>query len=178
MAVASFIADLASRLAQLQSVAQSTDYAEGIWLGELFQPEAFITATRQTVAHKNGWSLEQLVLQLGIEQPDTAESFGVRGKFGTELYSTSRMVADLSGLKLEGSSWSSSGLTLNEGGSVNLGTSQLTWERIDACKIASKSVNIPVYLNGDRLDVLFAVDLASDVSQATVAQRGVCLTAA
>ena len=89
-----------------------------------------------------------------------------------------RIVADLSGLKLEGSSWSSSGLTLNEGGSVNLGPSQLTWERIDACKLASKSVNIPVYLNGDRLDVLFAVDLASDISQATVAQRGVCLTAA
>lgn len=80
VAVASFIVDLVSRLAQLQAVARSTDYTGGIWLGGLFQPEAFITATRQAVAHKNGWSLEQLVLQLGIEQPDTAESFGVRGQ--------------------------------------------------------------------------------------------------
>lgn len=86
--------------------------------------------------------------------------------------------ANISGLKLEGSSWSSSGLTLSDGGSVNLGPSQLSWERIDACKLASRSVNVPVYLNGDRLDVLFAVDLASAISQATVAQRGVCVTAA
>lgn len=80
VAVASFITDLASRLAQLQTVARSADYSDGIWLGGLFQPEAFITATRQAVAHKNGWSLEQLVLQLGVEQPDTPESFGVRGQ--------------------------------------------------------------------------------------------------
>lgn len=84
---------------------------------------------------------------------------------------------DIPGLKLEGASWTASGLALNDGRPVALGESQLSWQRIDACKLATKSVNLPVYLNGDRLDVLFAIDLPSDISQSTVAQRGVCLTA-
>lgn len=86
--------------------------------------------------------------------------------------------ADPTGLKLEGADWTGSGVSLNDGRSVPLKTSRLSWERIDACKLAAKAVNLPVYLNGDRLDVLFAVDLPSDLSQATVAQRGVCLIAA
>lgn len=80
VAVASFITDLASRLAQLHNVSQSPESSDGIWLGGLFQPEAFITATRQTVAHKNGWSLEQLRLQLGIEQSVNPEGFTVKGE--------------------------------------------------------------------------------------------------
>jgi len=36
-----------------------------MWLGGLFIPEAFITATRQFVAHANSWSLEKLYLQVG-----------------------------------------------------------------------------------------------------------------
>ena len=35
-----------------------------VWLGGLFIPEAFITATRQYVAHANSWSLEKLYLEV------------------------------------------------------------------------------------------------------------------
>lgn len=31
-----------------------------VWLGGMFFPEAYITATRQLIAQNNGWSLEQL----------------------------------------------------------------------------------------------------------------------
>lgn len=35
-----------------------------VWLGGLFIPEAYITATRQYVAQANGWSLEELYLDV------------------------------------------------------------------------------------------------------------------
>ena len=87
-------------------------------------------------------------------------------------------IADITGLKLEGADWSGSGLTLNDGRPVAVGASQLSWRKTDTVNIDSKTVNIPVYLNGNRADVLFAADLVSVLGQDTVAQRGVCLTAA
>lgn len=35
-----------------------------MWLGGLFNPEAYITATRQYVAQANGWSLEELAMKV------------------------------------------------------------------------------------------------------------------
>lgn len=35
-----------------------------VWLGGLFIPEAYITATRQFVAQANHWSLEELKLEV------------------------------------------------------------------------------------------------------------------
>lgn len=35
-----------------------------IWLGGMFVPEAYITATRQFVAQANNWSLEELSLEV------------------------------------------------------------------------------------------------------------------
>jgi hypothetical protein len=40
-----------------------------LWLGGMFIPEAYITATRQYVAQANNWSLEELCLQVGILNP-------------------------------------------------------------------------------------------------------------
>ncbi len=37
-----------------------------IWLGGLFAPEAYITATRQYVAQANSWSLEELYLDVSL----------------------------------------------------------------------------------------------------------------
>ena len=45
-----------------------------IWLGGLFTPEAYITATRQYVAQANNWSLEELYLDVRgqlLSQTDT-----------------------------------------------------------------------------------------------------------
>ena len=78
-AVAQFIVDLNSRLAQLESIAADPTSRRGVWLGGLFQPEAYITATRQAIAHQKGWSLEQLVLSLDVEDSSGAESFIVEG---------------------------------------------------------------------------------------------------
>lgn len=37
-----------------------------MWLGGLFIPEAYITATRQYVAQANNWSLEELKLAVNV----------------------------------------------------------------------------------------------------------------
>ncbi|KAJ7275553.1 dynein heavy chain domain-containing protein [Mycena haematopus] len=67
MAVSGWIADLSRRLAQLDSIAglDNLNNVE-VWLGGLFFPEAYITATRQAVAHRKKWSLETLHLRLDM----------------------------------------------------------------------------------------------------------------
>lgn len=81
MAVSEWIPDLARRLAQLDNLASLDTLSNiEIWLGGLFFPEAYITATRQAVAHRKKWSLETLHLRLDIERMNDPEAFIVDGK--------------------------------------------------------------------------------------------------
>ena len=76
-----WIADLKSRLQQLESITRETDFQYlDVWLGGLFMPEAFITATRQAVAQKHQWSLEELRLEVDINKHGDADAFAVTGK--------------------------------------------------------------------------------------------------
>ena len=52
-----------------------------IWLGGLFTPEAYITATRQYVAQANNWSLEELYL-------DVSNAYLVKKSFFYSSYPT------------------------------------------------------------------------------------------
>lgn len=84
----------------------------------------------------------------------------------------------LVGLSLQGAAWLDGRMTLNDGQAVQLIGTQLTWRKADTVQKGKNMVNLPVYLNGERRDVLFAVDLrTAGLSQAIVAQMGVCLTA-
>ena len=73
LTVIQWIVDLAERMKQLQAISKLTN-ANGakdlknveVWLGGLFIPEAYITATRQYVAQANQWSLEELCLNVTI----------------------------------------------------------------------------------------------------------------
>ncbi|THH01513.1 hypothetical protein EW026_g1200 [Hermanssonia centrifuga] len=162
MAVSEWISDLARRLAQLAQIAGLDNLSNvEVWLSGLFFPEAYITATRQAVAHRKKWSLETLHLQLDIERVNDPGAF------------------ILDGLTLEGATWSSDKLMLSDGETVRLNPSQVRWVQVED-KIASTSatVNLPVYLNSDRSDVLFTVDLPFDSTAGSlVATRAVCLTA-
>jgi dynein heavy chain 1 len=89
-------------------------------------------------------------------------------------------VADgLIGLLLEGAAYSGNRLALNNGQSVRLGPSQLRWVQVEPSSNPSNTtVNLPVYLNNDRNDVLFTVDLPFEGAGSNlVAMRAVCLTA-
>lgn len=81
MAVSGWIPNLSQRLAQLEKVAQLGSFTGlTVWLGGLFFPEAYITATRQAVAHRMSWSLETLDLRLDVEQEGDPTAFAVEGK--------------------------------------------------------------------------------------------------
>lgn len=78
---------------------------------------------------------------------------------------------------LEGASWTDDRLVLNDGDAVRLNPSQLRWVQDDETS-QQDVVNLPVYLNSDRGDVLFTVDLPFDGADGSlVATRAVCLTA-
>ncbi|KAF8845443.1 hypothetical protein BDN67DRAFT_1065300 [Paxillus ammoniavirescens] len=166
MSVSEWIPDLARRLAQLDGITtmqQSLSNVE-VWLGGLFFPEAYITATRQAVAHRKQWSLETLSLRLDIGHMSNPGAFIVDG------------------LTLEGAAWDAEAgkLVLNNGETVHLNASQIRWvqEDEDADGQQGNLVTLPVYLNGDRSDVMFTVDLPFDGSSASlVAMRAVCLNA-
>lgn len=68
---------------------------------------------------------------------------------------------------------------LNGGETVRLNPSQIRWVQRDESRGADgETVNLPVYLNSDRSDVMFTVDLPFDSAAGSlVATRAVCLTA-
>ncbi|KAG1825562.1 dynein heavy chain protein 1 [Suillus subaureus] len=166
MSVSEWIPDLARRLSQLDgitSVQQNLSNVE-VWLGGLFFPEAYITATRQAVAHRKRWSLETLHLRLDIGQMNDPGAFIVDG------------------LILEGAAWDTENekLILNDGQAVRLNASQIRWVQDDSSNEEQPAdlVTLPVYLNNDRSDVMFTVNLPFDRHSASlVAMRAVCLTA-
>jgi dynein heavy chain 1, cytosolic len=83
---------------------------------------------------------------------------------------------------LEGAVWSGNHLRINDGDSVRLEASQVRWVQATPTETPHPStlsmVNLPVYLNGDRSDTLFTVELPfEDGLGNLVAMRAVCLTA-
>jgi dynein heavy chain 1, cytosolic len=86
MSVSEWIPDLARRLAQLDSLAEIDNLANvEVWLGGLFFPEAYITATRQAVAHRKQWSLETLDLRLDIERVNDPNAFIIDGRYSPNI---------------------------------------------------------------------------------------------
>ena len=87
MAVSEWIPDLARRLKQLDEIASLDNLANvEVWLGGLFFPEAYITATRQAVAHRKKWSLETLHMRLDIERVNDPGAFIVDGQLVSRSY--------------------------------------------------------------------------------------------
>jgi dynein heavy chain 1 len=147
-----WIVDFARRLKQLQEVRKSRDFLRtGIWVGGLFIPEAYITATRQAAAQANQWSVENLVLQVEIlkegQDPDIDE--------------TSFVVIDIT---LEGASWNGKSLQHTNEIAQQLPPVKFQWHHkakdSDTRKTEEK-VALPVYLNETRAEFLVAVDLPS-----------------
>lgn len=87
MTVAEWIPNLARRLQQLDRIATVDNSQEvQVWMGGLFFPDAYVTATRQAVAHKKKWSLETLDLRLDIERVNDPSAFIVDGTRASHSY--------------------------------------------------------------------------------------------
>ena len=88
--------------------------AHSVWLGGLFNPEAFITATRQCVAQANSWSLEELHLDVCVADEAEKPSFD-DCSFAVE------------GLKLFGAACRNNQLSISAEISTNLHLTRLRW---------------------------------------------------
>ena len=140
-----------------------------VWLGGLFNPEAFITATRQCVAQANSWSLEELYLDVFVGDDDSGPMSMDDSSFGIEK------------LKLQGATCGNNSLSISSTIITDLHTARLRWllrsQVPDKCP--GRSISLPVYLNATRSDVLFQADfeLAPGQDQFTFHERGVALVA-
>lgn len=61
VSVTAWVVDFIKRIDQLKVLSTSKDFGQsGLWFGGLLFPEAYLTATRQSVAQTNKWSLEDV----------------------------------------------------------------------------------------------------------------------
>ena len=85
-----YIIDLQKRFEQFNKLIDAPTYQNsGVWFGGLLFPEAYMTATRQFVAQRNGWSLEELELK-------------------TERYDSQKLDEEsllMNGMRIEGGTW-------------------------------------------------------------------------
>lgn len=168
--VIQWVTDFAQRVKQLQEISsQVAQFGASelknvtVWLGGLFNPEAYITATRQCIAQANSWSLEELVLDVSIAdvegQVTQAGGFNVKG------------------LKLQGAICKSNALHLSHAIMTELPNTTLQW--VHAGTATTEKITLPVYLNATRSEILFTVDLAVGPGEIkfNFYERGVALIA-
>eukprot|EP01118_Nematostelium_gracile_P001172 TRINITY_DN1120_c0_g1_i1.p1 TRINITY_DN1120_c0_g1~~TRINITY_DN1120_c0_g1_i1.p1 ORF type:complete len:604 (+),score=181.76 TRINITY_DN1120_c0_g1_i1:243-1814(+) len=161
-----WIVDFAKRIRQLQKIKRSSDYGRSsIWMGGLFLPEAYITATRQSAAQAHLWSVENIELHMEI-----------LGKGEVDVDETSFVVT---GMTLESAVWNGKTLGLTNEISSSLPPVKFTWKLKPKEGTPPKTdvVTLPIYLNETRAEFLVAVDLPkpSDVSAISLYQRGIAL---
>lgn len=166
--------DLAHRMKQLQEVSHCVaQYGAGelknltVWLGGLFNPEAYITATRQCVAQANSWSLEELTLRVSVADDEGATE---QGGF------------NIKGLKLQGGECRQNVLYLSTLIMNELPLTTLWWMRTEDnirhnAPPNTTPITLPVYLDATRAVMLFTVDLnaAPSLSAHSFYERGVAL---
>ncbi|XP_073434094.1 cytoplasmic dynein 1 heavy chain 1 isoform X2 [Dendrobates tinctorius] len=170
MTVIQWVADFSDRIKQLQNISQAAATSGAkelknihVWLGGLFVPEAYITATRQYVAQANSWSLEELCLEVSVTTTQNAVldaySFGITG------------------LKLQGATCTNNKLSLSNAISTVLPLTQLRWTKQTNAEKKANVVTLPVYLNFTRADLIFTVDfeIATKEDPHSFYERGVAI---
>jgi len=173
LTVIQWMIDLAQRMKQLQMVSKVTNTSGAkelknvkVWLGGLFIPEAYITATRQYVAQANHWSLEELYLTITIADNTT------------QALNVDDCSFIITGLKLQGAECQGNKLSLVDTITTELSDSSLRWTKIDPRTppiVSGDDVKLPVYLNQMRSELLFTLDMTTtgSVPARTFYERGV-----
>lgn len=155
MTINQWINDFARRVEHLEGISQKSEFENiPVWIGGLFIPEAYITATRQASAHKNKWSLEELELELSVDNND---------KDGFNLIN----------LTLEGGSFENGMLQISSKTVTEVPSILLKWVKKGE-EIHSNYITLPVYLNEDRTDLLFRAKFdTSDEQKQSIIQHSV-----
>jgi len=145
-----WVQDLTKRVKQMKTVGEQKNgsYGRGgIWVGGLFHPEAFITATRQAAAQAHGWSVENLTLTMEILQENVST-----------VEPDTFIAKDL---VLESASWSPEEQCLvnTDETSSALPLARFRWKNEAGGKIVKgkEQMIMPVYLNELRSEFIFSV---------------------
>ncbi|KAI3381738.1 hypothetical protein SNEBB_007070, partial [Seison nebaliae] len=139
-----------------------------VWIGGLFTPEAYITATRQSIAQNNQWSLEELDMLIHTTDSNNDEWKKMENSFG------------LIGLKIQGAKCLNSKLSLDHNVCTDLPLVLLQWKKKYEITSIPNQVALPVYLNATRSESLFVANLSSSdgkVTENTFYERGVAIIA-
>ena len=167
--LSAWLVDFIKRIQQLQSIQQSADYGSKVWVGGLFNPEAFLTATRQAAARAHSWSLENLVLIAKVLPADKP----------TVNSDSSSFIA--TGLMLEAAEWSSEKeeLEITTEMSTKLPPVEFTWVLAENRPVVNEhaSIVLPIYLNEMRLELLTSIPINGPLSVPPTLwyQRGVAI---
>ncbi|KAI9105868.1 dynein heavy chain [Phlyctochytrium arcticum] len=144
-----WLVDLGKRLSQLKAIAEADNaHTLRIWIGGFFTPEAFVTATRQCIAHTMKISLEELQLEVSVG--DFSSSHTAAGNHSGFA---------LQGMRLEGAEWTSEGLSSNSELKTTSISMVLRWTPKRENEDTGCEIVLPIYLNEDRQDVLFTAQL-------------------
>jgi dynein heavy chain 1 len=161
-----WISDFAERVKQFIKVVEHAKSGKqfrtfNIWLGGLMEPAAFLTASRQAVAQVEGVSLEQLRMVLVVPPEGEANKLE-----STDLVLTS--------LRYEGAKATSSLLNVTDAMYTSEPTTVLRWTAAACEHTGEKRVNLPIYLNCSRGELIDFVDFgaAGTASQNTFLSLG------
>ena len=162
--VTEWILDLKNRINQLNKITQAKDYGRsGLWLGGLIFPEAYLTATRQSVAQELKVSLDELMLSVELVK---------------NITSIDNTCFVLKGLCIEGAEWNyeQNKLIMTDSLFSQLPPFLLKWS-VKKNSNLSNIFPIPVYLNTMRKNLLFSVFIKNEsiLSDSDWYQRGIAL---
>eukprot|EP00051_Salpingoeca_urceolata_P022681 m.374555 g.374555 ORF g.374555 m.374555 type:complete len:4634 (-) comp20005_c1_seq12:280-14181(-) len=171
LAVGLWMLDFVERCTQNESFAQAganpaSLRAVEVSLGGLFNPEAYITATRQAVAQANQWPLERLQLQIDCRSSET------------DLPSDMDRAFKVTGLRLEGAACRGATLSLSTAPYSKLPLTIFRWNDSGAGSVMGGNfVELPVYLNATRGQIVVKVNLVPGAGTTSdiFYQRGVAL---
>jgi dynein heavy chain 1, cytosolic len=159
-----YILDLQKRFEQFNKLIDASNYqSSGVWFGGLLFPEAYMTATRQFVAQRNGWSLEELELV-------------------TERYVDQKIEDEsllMNGMRIEGGNWSESNVVVPIGEKEEIGkplpTMLLRWRKTASKTLADDEMLLPVYLNRTRKHLIMSLKVNCGKNKTTLYQKGIAI---
>lgn len=135
-----------------------------VWLGGLFSPEAYITATRQYVAQANSWSLEELTLEIKVYE-------------SIKEAKLDECSFPLVGLKFQGAVCTDNLISLSTQIRNEMPVSVIKWSKNAPEPSKAITVNLPVYLNATRTELLFTLNMHSNQSDNLFYMHGVAILA-
>ncbi|XP_072501166.1 dynein axonemal heavy chain 9 [Notamacropus eugenii] len=92
--LASWFVDLLNRIKELERWVGDFTLPSAVWLAGFFNPQSFLTAIMQSMAHKNEWPLDKMALQCEVTK-----------KSREDFSSPPREGAYIHGLFMEGACW-------------------------------------------------------------------------